>query len=87
MLILHGRLIKFEKVLTRIISIMNFSQIPGQKDIKTKLLRSVKEERVSHAQLFSGTEGCGSMALALAYARYISRSEEHTSELQSRSWW
>jgi DNA polymerase III subunit delta' len=51
---------------------MNFSRIPGQKDIKSKLLRSVKEERVSHAQLFSGIEGCGSMALALAYARYIS---------------
>jgi DNA polymerase-3 subunit delta' len=51
---------------------MNFSQIPGQKEIKGKLLRSVKEERVSHAQLFAGPEGCGSMALALAYARYIS---------------
>ena len=51
---------------------MNFSQIPGQKEIKAKLLRSVKEERVSHAQLFAGTEGCGSMALALAFARYIS---------------
>jgi len=51
---------------------MNFSQIPGQKEIIGKLLRSVKEERVSHAQLFAGPEGCGSMALALAYARYIS---------------
>lgn len=51
---------------------MNFSQIPGQKEIKEKLLRSVKEERVSHAQLFAGAEGCGSMALALAYARYVS---------------
>ena len=51
---------------------MNFSLIPGQKEIKAKLLRSVKEERVSHAQLFTGPEGCGSMALALAYARYIS---------------
>lgn len=51
---------------------MNFAQIPGQKEIIGKLLRSVKEERVSHAQLFSGPEGCGSMALALAYARYIS---------------
>lgn len=51
---------------------MNFSQIPGQKDIIEKLLRSVKEERVSHAQLFAGPEGCGSMALALAYATYIS---------------
>ncbi|MBK9392221.1 MAG: DNA polymerase III subunit delta [Bacteroidetes bacterium] len=51
---------------------MNFSQIPGQKEIIGKLIRSVKEERVSHAQLFAGNEGCGSMALALAYARYIS---------------
>jgi DNA polymerase III subunit delta' len=51
---------------------MNFAQVPGQKEIKGKLLRSVKEERVSHAQLFAGREGCGSMALALAYARYIS---------------
>ena len=58
---------------------MNFSQIPGQKETINKLIRSVKEERVSHAQLFSGPEGCGSLALALAYARYIScenRSEE-----------
>jgi DNA polymerase III subunit delta' len=51
---------------------MNFSHIPGQTEIKKKLIRSVREERVSHAQLFAGPEGCGSMALALAYARYIS---------------
>jgi DNA polymerase III subunit delta' len=51
---------------------MNFSKIPGQKDIIEKLIRSVREERVSHAQLFAGPEGCGSMALALAYARFIS---------------
>jgi DNA polymerase-3 subunit delta' len=51
---------------------MNFSLIPGQKEIISKLIRSVHEERVSHAQLFAGPEGCGSMALALAYARFIS---------------
>lgn len=51
---------------------MNFAQIPGQKEIIEKLLRSVREERVSHAQLFAGQEGCGSMALALAYAKYVS---------------
>jgi DNA polymerase III subunit delta' len=60
---------------------MNFSSIPGQREIKGKLLRSVKEERVSHAQLFAGPEGCGSMALALAYARYISC--ENRSEVDS----
>ncbi len=51
---------------------MNFSQIPGQKEIIGKLVRSVKEERVSHAQIFAGPAGCGSMAMALAYARFIS---------------
>ncbi|MCE5346820.1 MAG: DNA polymerase III subunit delta [Bacteroidales bacterium] len=51
---------------------MNFSQIPGQKEIIGKLIRSAQEQRVSHAQLFAGPAGCGSMALALAYAKYIS---------------
>jgi len=51
---------------------MNFAQIPGHKETKEKLIKSVREERVSHAQLFSGPEGCGSLALALAYARYVS---------------
>ena len=51
---------------------MNFSQIPGQTEVINRLLKSVKEERVSHAQLFTGPEGCGSLALALAYARYVS---------------
>jgi DNA polymerase III subunit delta' len=51
---------------------MNFSQIPGQAEIIAKLLKSVEEERVSHAQLFTGPEGCGSLALALAYGQYVS---------------
>lgn len=50
---------------------MNFAKIPGQKETISKLIRSVAEERVSHAQLFAGPEGCGSLALALAYARYV----------------
>ncbi len=51
---------------------MKFSRIPGQKEIISRLICSVREERVSHAQLFTGPEGCGSFALALAYAMYIS---------------
>ena len=51
---------------------MNFASIPGQQETISKLIRSVLEQRVSHAQLFTGPEGCGSLALALAYARYIS---------------
>ena len=51
---------------------MKFSDIPGQKEIIDKLISSVHRERVSHAQLFAGPEGCGNLALALAYAQYIS---------------
>lgn len=50
---------------------MLFSQIIGQEDIKKKLIQSVKENRVAHAQLFLGPEGTGKLALAIAYAQYI----------------
>lgn len=51
---------------------MHFNDIVGQDEIKKRLIRSVKEERISHAQLFSGPEGTGKLAMAMAYAQYIS---------------
>ncbi len=50
---------------------MRFAEIPGQEAIKKRLVKSVKENRVSHAQLFLGAEGSGKLALALAYAQYV----------------
>ena len=50
---------------------MRFSEIIGQQNIKNQLILSVKENRVSHAQLFNGPEGAGALPLALAYAQYI----------------
>lgn len=50
---------------------MRFKDIIGQEAIKHKLIQTVKDNRVSHAQLFLGPEGSGSLALALAYAQYI----------------
>jgi DNA polymerase-3 subunit delta' len=50
---------------------MLFSQIIGQKAIKERLIRSVHEKRIPHAQLFRGREGVGKLALAVAYAQYI----------------
>lgn len=50
---------------------MLFSDIIGHEDIKNKLIQSVKDNRVAHAQLFLGNEGTGKLALALAYAQYI----------------
>lgn len=51
---------------------MFFHEIIGQDEVKKRLIRSVQEERVSHAQLFAGPEGTGKLGLALAYAQYIS---------------
>jgi DNA polymerase-3 subunit delta' len=59
---------------------MKFSDIPGHKDVIEKLLRSVKEERVSHAQLFAGPQGSGKLALALAYAQYVSCENKHEND-------
>jgi len=51
---------------------MKFSGVIGQDEIINKLTKSVKEERVSHAQIFAGPQGCGKLALAIAFAQYIS---------------
>lgn len=60
---------------------MLFKEIIGQQAVKERLIRSVKEGRISHAQLFLGPQGSGNLALAVAYAQYISCSnkQEHDS--------
>ena len=50
---------------------MQFSEILGQEYIKSHLTKSATLGRIPHAQLFVGPEGCGTLALAIAYAQYI----------------
>ncbi len=50
---------------------MQFSEIFGQHNIKKRLIRTVTEQRIPHAQLFFGAEGIGKLALAIAYAQFI----------------
>ena len=50
---------------------MLWDNIVGQSEIKSKLRQSIKDGRISHAQLFSGPEGSGALALALAYAQEV----------------
>jgi DNA polymerase-3 subunit delta' len=50
---------------------MQFAEIIGQEAVKQKLVQTVHENRVSHAQLFLGPAGSGKLALAIAYAQYI----------------
>jgi len=51
---------------------MLFSEIIGQQEVKKRLIRTVVEQRIPHAQLLHGPEGIGKLGLAIAYAQYIS---------------
>jgi DNA polymerase-3 subunit delta' len=50
---------------------MLFKEIVGQEDIKRRLIQTVNDNRISHAQLLLGPAGSGNLALAFAYAQYI----------------
>lgn len=50
---------------------MFFKDIAGQKATKLRLIESHRLQRIPHAMLFSGPEGNGKMALAIAFSRYI----------------
>ncbi|MBQ0152455.1 MAG: DNA polymerase III subunit delta', partial [Chryseobacterium sp.] len=57
---------------------MNWENIAGQDNLKKLLVDSIAHNRVSHAQLFVGKEGYGTMPLVLAYAKEIlKRENEH----------
>ena len=50
---------------------MRFADITGQNDLKRHLAQTVDAGRVSHAQLFTGASGFGTLALAVAYVQYL----------------
>lgn len=50
---------------------MQFKEVIGHNDIKELLIASVQSGRISHAQLFMGKTGFGTLPLALAFAQYI----------------
>ena len=50
---------------------MQFRDIIGQEELKRRLVASVAAGRVSHAQLFTGAAGAGTLPLAVAYAQYL----------------
>jgi DNA polymerase-3 subunit delta' len=50
---------------------MKFSEIIGQQGIRKQLTELVQRNRLSHALLFLGKEGNGSLQLAIALAQYL----------------
>src|SRR5690554_5065163 len=51
---------------------MLFKDIVGQEELKGRLIQLANKGRISHAQLFLGKTGYGSLPLAIAYAQFIS---------------
>lgn len=51
---------------------MRFIDIEDHIILKDNLIKSAQQGRISHAQFFYGPEGNGALALAIAYAQYLS---------------
>lgn len=64
---------------------MLFKDVIGQQEVKQQLIDMVKHNRLSHALLFLGKEGCGALPLALAFAQYISLLPESLDEEEAPS--
>ena len=50
---------------------MQFRDIVGQTKLKEKLINGVLKNKTSHAHLFTGNPGHGSLGLAIAFAQFI----------------
>lgn len=50
---------------------MSFEKVIGQQAAKDLLRQMVENDRIPHAMLLIGSEGCGKLALALAFAEYL----------------
>ena len=50
---------------------MQFKEIIGQHHIKNYLIKTANSGRIPHAQIFTGPEGSGTLAMAIAYTEYI----------------
>lgn len=59
---------------------MRFQDIIGHEELKRRLAQQVDAGRVSHAQLFTGEAGYGTLPLALAYVQYLFCPNRHAGD-------
>ena len=59
---------------------MKLKDIIGNTKLKTQLINSVKNNRLSHSQLFLGKPGGPKLAIAIAFAQYINCTNKTTSD-------
>jgi DNA polymerase-3 subunit delta' len=59
---------------------MRFCDIKGHAELKRRLAAGVDGGRISHAQLFVGAAGSGTLPLALAYTQYLHCTNRHNGD-------
>ena len=52
-------------------SSMSIKEVIGQQEVWNRLMKMALENRIPHALMFCGPEGCGKLAMALAFASYL----------------
>ena len=57
---------------------MNWSEVIGQKEAEERLKQLVKEERLPHALMLCGPQGCGKLPLAVAFGCYLLEQSTNT---------
>ena len=67
------------------------SEVIGQQEVWDRLMEMVQENRVPHALMFCGPEGCGKLAMALAFASYLlgengSEEEQRRAQTMLKKW-
>lgn len=67
---LHGKQVEVFINLKKTYKV-KFSEVVGQLSIKNRLRQMVKENRIPHAILFTGSEGTGGLPMAWAFAQYV----------------
>ena len=55
---------------------MQFKDVPGNIKIINRLIESAEKGRIAHAQMIIGSQGCGKLILALAYAKFLNCSNK-----------
>jgi len=60
---------------------VKFEDVLGHEHLKSHLKTSTDNGRISHAQLFVGKEGSGTLPMAIAYAQYILASSSENPEI------
>jgi len=61
---------------------MTFEEVSGQEDVKHRLLQEIENQRLPHALLLAGPEGCGAYAIAWALADRLLNNHLMVAKLQ-----